>query len=195
VQALAGVASEFDTDGVDVLFLNYRGDPTHPSGKFKILAGQPVRPELDRRGITPNGATPLGRKMRLIMSAFEGQLCPQVPHDHHHIGEQGRNAFCVNQEQPVLKKWGCPFQPPSGFPRRESYEDGSRTVFCSGGSGFNPLDQQRPSKRNPHPITPGPGVLKPLNLVVLTDGEASDPDLVHLSLQHYVHFCHVSAVP
>ena len=35
-------------------------------------------------------------------------------------------------------------------------------------------------------------MLKPLNLVVLTGGEASDKDLLHRTLQHYVHFCHVS---
>jgi len=50
MQALVAVASEFDADGVDLLFLNY-------SQRLNILAGQPVRPELDRLGITAGGGT------------------------------------------------------------------------------------------------------------------------------------------
>ena len=179
MQALVAVASEFDADGVDLLFLNY-------SQRLKILAGQPVRPELGRRGIIADGrSTPLGEKVRqVIMKGFENQLCPQVPHDHHHIREEGDRAYCVNSQQPTLRSWGCPFEPPQDYPRRREYVDGSRKVFCTGGSGFDRIDDLR--------RTPGPGALKPLNLVVLTDGEASDKDLLHRTLQHYVHFCHVS---
>ncbi len=179
MQVLVGVASEFDADGVDVLFLNR-------AQRFKILAGQPVRPELDRRGIRADGSsTPLGQKLRQVMlDGFENQLCPQVPHDHHHIREEGDKAHCVNSEQPTLRQWGCPFEPPQGYPRREAYVDGSRTVFCTGGSGFKKIEDLMK--------TPGPGALKPLNLVVLTDGEASDKDLLHRTLQQYPHFCHVS---
>ena len=181
MQALVGVASEFDADGVDLLFLNR-------TERFKILAGQPVRPELGRRGIIADGrSTPLGEKVRqVIMKGFENQLCPQVPHDCHHIREEGSKACCGNHEQPTLHSWGCPFEPPQDYPRRREYVDGSRTVFCTGGSGFTKIES------NLDDVTPGPRALKALNLVVLTDGEASDKDLLHRTLQHYVHFCHVS---
>ena len=186
MQALVGVASEFDVDGVDVLFLNR-------AVRFKILAGQPVRPELERRGITADGSrTPLGQKLRLVMlDGFENQLCPQVPHDSHHIREEGRQAYCVNRQQPnvTLKEWGCPFEPPRDYPRREAYVDGSRTVFCTGGSGFAKIERAYDDTVG---SGPAPGVLKPLNLLVLLDGEASDKDLLHRTLQHYAHFCHVS---
>ncbi len=174
-----GVASEFDADGVDVLFLNR-------AQRLRILAGQPVRTELTSRGIIPDGSsTPLGQKVRqVILDGFENQLCPQVPHDTHHIREEGSQAYCGNCEQPTLKKWGCPFEPPRDYPRREAYADGSRTVFCTGGSGFKKIEDLL--------RTPGPGALKPLNLVVLTDGEASDKDLLNRTLRQYPHFCHVS---
>lgn len=181
MQALVGVASEFDADGVDLLFLNR-------AERIKILAGQPVRPELARRRITADGgSTPLGEKVRqVIMKGFENQLCPQVPHDCHHVREEGSKACCGNHEQPTLRSWGCPFQPPQDYPGRREYVDGSRKVFCTGGSGFDTIDRNRGDE------TPATGVLKALNLVVLTDGEATDKDLLHRTLQQFPHFCHVS---
>ena len=181
MQALVAVASEFDADGVDLLFLNR-------AQRIKILAGQPVRDEFISRGIEADGgSTPLGAKVRqVLLNGFENQLCPQVPHDHHHIREEGDRAYCVNSQQPTLRSWGCPFEPPQDYPRRREYVDGSRTVFCTGGSGFTKIES------NLDDVTPGPRALKALNLVVLTDGEASDKDLLHRTLQHYVHFCHVS---
>ena len=135
MQALVGVASEFDADGVDLLFLNR-------AERFKILAGQPVRPELDRLGIIADGpSTPLGAKVRqVLLNGFENQLCPQVPHDCHHVREEGDKAYCVNSQQPTLKSWGCPFEPPQDYPRRMEYVDGSRTVFCTEGSGFDRIE-------------------------------------------------------
>lgn len=184
MQALVGVASEFDTDGVDVLFLNR-------ALRLRILAGQSVRRELTDRGIIPDGSsTPLGQKVRQeMLDRHENQLCPQVPHDTHHIREEGSQAYCGNCEQPTLKKWGCPFEPPEKYlrensVRREDYVDGSRTVFCTGGSGFKKIEDLL--------RTPGPGALKPLNLVALTDGAASDKDLLNRTLRQYPHFCHVS---
>ena len=186
MQALVAVASEFDADGVDLLFLNR-------AQRIKILAGQPVRDEFISRGIEADGgSTPLGAKVRqVLLNGFENQLCPQVPHDHHHIREEGDRAYCVNSQQPTLRSWGCPFEPPQDYPRRREYVDGSRTVFCTGGSGFAKIERSGPYDDTVG-SGPGPILLKPLNLVVLTDGEASDKDLLHRTLQHYVHFCHVS---
>jgi hypothetical protein len=183
LQALASIASK--KSGVVVHFLNH--------GSIRLEKGQSARKLMEKDHIAPGGATPLGAIMRRVLTAHEGKLCDE---ETHHVAEDcsAGTARCSNRQQPdpTLKEWGCPFHPPEDDPRRGRYVDGKRTQFCSvEHNGFDIVDRQKP-RRGEEPDTPLTGVTKKLNMIVITDGEASDPNLVHVALQHFVHFCHVS---
>jgi uncharacterized protein YegL len=63
VDSVAKVANEYDDDGVDIHFLN-------SSKSFNLEKGSRVASEIQKRGISPRGGTPIGAKLDSIFKDY-----------------------------------------------------------------------------------------------------------------------------
>lgn len=69
IAAIAGICTQHDEDGIDLYFLNHRGDRNASNGAYKnIQIEEQVRNIF--ASVAPRGATPVGRRLRDILKPY-----------------------------------------------------------------------------------------------------------------------------